>query len=64
MGTEEGSYLRRRDEEVPSMTIVPRQVDWAAQILGRELEIVRKEPDQCGFQVQPKRWARSGRCRG
>ncbi|MEU3498604.1 IS5 family transposase [Kitasatospora cineracea] len=34
-----------------------RLVDWAATILGRELEIVRKSPGQRGFQVQPKRWA-------
>ncbi|MGM0361506.1 IS5 family transposase [Streptomyces griseoaurantiacus] len=34
-----------------------RLVDWARAILGRELEIVRKAPDQRGFQVQPKRWA-------
>jgi transposase len=34
-----------------------RLVEWTAQILGRELEIVRKAPDQRGFQVQPKRWA-------
>ncbi len=34
-----------------------RLVDWAAQILGRDLEIVRNDPGQCGFQVQPKRWA-------
>lgn len=34
-----------------------RLVDWSASILGRELEIVRKAPDQRGFQVQPKRWA-------
>ncbi|MGW8488208.1 transposase, partial [Streptomyces sp. NPDC055886] len=34
-----------------------RLVDWATQILGRELAIVRKDPDQRGFQVQPKRWA-------
>ncbi|MFE6888041.1 transposase [Streptomyces sp. NPDC057694] len=34
-----------------------RLVDWTAQILGRDLEIVRKDPDQRGFQVQPKRWA-------
>ncbi len=34
-----------------------RLVDWAATILGRELEIVRKDPGQRGFQVQPKRWA-------
>ncbi|MGW2050847.1 IS5 family transposase [Streptomyces sp. NPDC001858] len=34
-----------------------RLVEWAAQILGRDLEIVRKDSDQRGFQVQPKRWA-------
>ncbi len=34
-----------------------RLVDWATQILGREVEVVRKDPDQRGFQVQPKRWA-------
>ncbi|WP_455754771.1 IS5 family transposase [Streptomyces prasinus] len=34
-----------------------RLVDWTAQILGRELEIVRKDPGQRGFKVQPKRWA-------
>ncbi len=34
-----------------------RLVDWTAQILGRELDIVRKAPDQRGFLVQPKRWA-------
>ncbi|MER5793240.1 transposase [Streptomyces sp. NPDC001980] len=34
-----------------------RLVDWTARILGRELEIVRKEPGQRGFQVQSKRWA-------
>jgi transposase len=34
-----------------------RLVDWTAQILGRELEIVRKDPGQRGFRVQPKRWA-------
>jgi transposase len=34
-----------------------RLVDWTAQILGRELDIVRKDPGQRGFQVQPKRWA-------
>ncbi|MEU9134345.1 IS5 family transposase [Kitasatospora sp. NPDC048540] len=33
-----------------------RLVEWAAQILGRDLEIVRKDPGQRGFQVQPKRW--------
>lgn len=32
-----------------------RLVDWTATILGRELEIVRKAPDQRGFQVQSKR---------
>lgn len=30
---------------------------WTAQILGRDLEIVRKDPNQRGFQVQPKRRA-------
>jgi hypothetical protein len=30
---------------------------WTAQILGRELEIVRKNPGQKGFQARPKRWA-------
>jgi transposase len=34
-----------------------RLVDWTAQILGCELDIVRKAPGQRGFQVQPKRWA-------
>lgn len=34
-----------------------RLVGWTAQILERDLEIVRKDPDQRGFQVQPKRWA-------
>lgn len=34
-----------------------RFVEWSGTILGRELEIVRKAPDQRGFQVQPKRWA-------
>nr|WP_307049836.1 IS5 family transposase [Streptomyces achromogenes] len=34
-----------------------RLVEWSSTILGRELEIVRKAPDQRGFQVQPKRWA-------
>ncbi|RMI89453.1 hypothetical protein BIU87_30965 [Streptomyces sp. ZS0098] len=29
---------------------------WAAQSLGRDLEIIRKDPDQRGFQVQPKLW--------
>lgn len=36
---------------------VGRLVDWSASILGRDLEIVRKGPDQRGLQVQPKRWA-------
>ncbi|MEU9883524.1 transposase [Streptomyces phaeochromogenes] len=36
---------------------VGRHVDGANQILGRELRIVRKSPDQRGFQVQPRRWA-------
>lgn len=35
----------------------PYLVDWTTNVLGRELEIVRKDPDQRGFQVQPKRWA-------
>ncbi|MFE2597048.1 transposase [Streptomyces sp. NPDC059396] len=34
-----------------------RLVDWTVQILGRELDIVRKDPGQRDFQVQPKRWA-------
>ncbi|GHA39720.1 hypothetical protein GCM10010372_44740 [Streptomyces tauricus] len=34
-----------------------RLVEWPAHILGRDLEIVRKDPGQRGFQVQPKRWA-------
>ena len=34
-----------------------RLVEWAAQILGRDLEIVRKRPEQRGFEVQPKQWA-------
>ncbi|MFE3271254.1 transposase [Streptomyces sp. NPDC059215] len=33
-----------------------RLVEWAAQTLSRDLKIVRKDPDQRGFQVQPKRW--------
>ncbi|MFJ8627472.1 transposase [Kitasatospora sp. NPDC093550] len=36
---------------------VGRLAHWTAQILGRELEIVRRGPDQRGFHVQPKRWA-------
>ncbi|MFE2916090.1 transposase [Kitasatospora indigofera] len=34
-----------------------RLVDWTSQILGRDLKIVRKAPDQRGFQVQPRKWA-------
>jgi transposase len=34
-----------------------RLVDWTSTILGRELETVRRAPDQRDFQVQPKRWA-------
>jgi transposase len=34
-----------------------RLVGWAADTLKRTLEIVRKDPGQRGFQVQPKRWA-------
>ncbi|MFC8864836.1 transposase [[Kitasatospora] papulosa] len=34
-----------------------RLVQWVTEILSRDLEIVRKDPDQRGFQVQPKRWA-------
>ncbi|RBM10737.1 IS5 family transposase [Streptomyces sp. PT12] len=34
-----------------------RLVTWAGDILGRTVEIVRKQPGQRGFQVQPKRWA-------
>jgi len=34
-----------------------RLVDWAADTLNRMVDIVRKEPGQRGFQVQPKRWA-------
>lgn len=34
-----------------------RLMEWTRTILSRELEIVRKAPDQRGFQVQPKRWA-------
>ncbi|MFD0268542.1 transposase [Streptomyces sp. NPDC127106] len=35
----------------------PADWSWTAQILGRALEIVHKDPGQRGFQVQPKRWA-------
>ncbi|MFI0900303.1 transposase [Streptomyces sp. NPDC020983] len=34
-----------------------RLVQWAADILRRDLDIVRKQPGQRGFQVQPERWA-------
>ncbi|MER6074376.1 IS5 family transposase [Streptomyces sp. NPDC001817] len=34
-----------------------RLVAWTTTVLGRELEIVRKDLDQQGFQVQLKRWA-------
>lgn len=34
-----------------------RLVTWAEEILGRTVEIMRKQPGQHGFQVQPKRWA-------
>jgi transposase len=34
-----------------------RLVTWAADTLRREVDIVRKQPGQRGFQVQPKRWA-------
>ncbi len=34
-----------------------RLVAWAEEILGRTVEIVRKQPGQRGFQIQPKRWA-------
>lgn len=34
-----------------------RLVQWAAGTLRRDLDIVRKQPGQRGFQVQPKRWA-------
>ncbi|MGW2602129.1 transposase [Streptomyces klenkii] len=34
-----------------------RLVEWTSEILGRDLEIVRKDPGRRGFQVQPKRWA-------
>lgn len=36
---------------------VGRLVGWTIQVLSRELEIVRKDPGQRSFQVQPKRWA-------
>ncbi|MDN0196631.1 transposase [Streptomyces sp. S.PNR 29] len=34
-----------------------RLVDWTAQILGRDLEIVPRDAGQRRFRVQPKRWA-------
>lgn len=34
-----------------------RLVEWVAQILDHDLKIVRKAPEQRGFQVQPKRRA-------
>ncbi|MEU9454565.1 transposase [Streptomyces sp. NPDC048277] len=34
-----------------------RLVDRTTQIIGRELDIVRKDPGRRGFQVRPKRWA-------
>jgi transposase len=34
-----------------------RLVQWAADILRRDLDIVRKQSGQRGFQVQPERWA-------
>jgi transposase len=34
-----------------------RLVQWAADTLRRDLDIVRKQPGQRGFQGQPKRWA-------
>jgi transposase len=34
-----------------------RLVTWAADTLRREMDIVRKQPGQRGFHVQPKRWA-------
>ncbi|MFD8717736.1 hypothetical protein ACFV2H_06840 [Streptomyces sp. NPDC059629] len=30
-------------------------VDWTTQVLSRELEMVRKDPAQHCFRVQPKR---------
>jgi len=34
-----------------------RLVEWCAAVLRRTLDIVRKDPGQRGFKVQPKRWA-------
>jgi transposase len=34
-----------------------RLVTWAADTLRRDVDIVRKQPGQRGFHVQPKRWA-------
>ncbi|MFG3266337.1 IS5 family transposase [Streptomyces bobili] len=47
----------RRQEGLADQGFAGRLVEWAAQILGRDLEIVPKALDQRGFQVQPKRWA-------
>jgi hypothetical protein len=33
-----------------------RLVGWTRLILGREPEIVRRDPGRRGFQAQPKRW--------
>lgn len=41
----------------PDQGFTGRMVDWTAQILGRDRDIVRKDPGPRGFQVQPKRWA-------
>lgn len=34
-----------------------RLVEWTAQILGRDLEVVREDPGRRGFRLQPKRRA-------
>ncbi|WP_335983892.1 IS5 family transposase [Streptomyces sp. CA2R106] len=34
-----------------------RLVEWCAAVLHRALDIVRRDPGQRGFKVQPKRWA-------
>ncbi len=31
-------------------------IEWADEVLGITIEIVRRPPDQVGFQVQPRRW--------
>ncbi|MEV7393930.1 hypothetical protein [Streptomyces sp. NPDC091215] len=41
----------------PTRGFADHLVDWTAQVLSRELEMVRKDPGQRGFQVQPKRRA-------